>query len=118
MAKRKVNKAGEIRNYLSENKDAKPAEIVAALKKRKIVVTPQQVSTTKNQMKKKAAKGANGKQRRSFKPSSIKQPKRGRPSNASVQVEDLRLAKSFVSQIGGIQKATEAIHVLQEILED
>lgn len=46
--KEDVNKSEEIRNYLAGNPDAKPAQVVAALKTQGINVTPAYVSSIKS----------------------------------------------------------------------
>lgn len=52
----KVNKSAAIREYLGTNSEAKPKEIVAALKERGIDVSPNMVSIVKAKTKVKAAK--------------------------------------------------------------
>lgn len=47
-SKEDVNKSAEIRNYLAGNPDAKPSQVVAALKTHGINVTPAYVSSIKS----------------------------------------------------------------------
>ena len=111
MAKQRVNKAAEIRKYLQKNKDAKPAEVVQALKERRITVTAQQVSTTKNQWKKKVQK-AKPKSRPRLSRSQADRPQ------PMVCIDDVRMAKKFVAQIGGVEKAQTAISCLEVAMQD
>ncbi len=55
MAKKKINKAAEIRNELAKSPDAKGVEIVAALKARGVSVSPAQVSNLKTKTNNKTA---------------------------------------------------------------
>jgi transposase len=52
----KVNKSAMIREYLDSHKDAKPKEIVAALKEKGVDVSPNMVSIVKAKAKVKRAK--------------------------------------------------------------
>jgi hypothetical protein len=52
----KVNKSAMIREYLESHKDAKPKEIVAVLKEKGVVVSPNMVSIVKAKAKVKRAK--------------------------------------------------------------
>jgi hypothetical protein len=52
----KVNKSAAIRDYLSSHRDAKPKEVVAALKEQGIDVSPNVVSIVKAKTKIKAAR--------------------------------------------------------------
>ena len=52
----KVNKSAMIREYLETHKDAKPKEIVAVLKEKGVVVSPNMVSIVKAKSKVKRAK--------------------------------------------------------------
>jgi hypothetical protein len=52
----KVNKSAAVREYLDSHKDAKPKEIVAALKEKGIDISPNMVSIVKAKAKVKRAK--------------------------------------------------------------
>jgi len=52
----KVNKSAAIRDYLAGHKDAKPKEVVAALKEQGIEVSPNVVSIVKAKVKVKSAR--------------------------------------------------------------
>ena len=55
MAKEEVNKTQMIREYFEKDPNVKTADIIAALKKRKIVTNSNYVGTVKAKMKAKAA---------------------------------------------------------------
>ena len=96
MAKKKRgNKSQAIRDYLSANKDAKPRDVVAALKEQKISVSSQMVSTIKLKMGQKGAK-------------------RTTPNGEAISLNDLLQAKKLVDQFG-IEKAKAAIATLAKL---
>ncbi len=91
MAKRR-NKAAKIRAALAEmGSDAPAKEVVAALSKQRVKVTPQQVYMVKTAMGKKPAKG--------------KSP-----------YEALLVAKQLVDKLGSVEKAREALDVLAKLI--
>jgi hypothetical protein len=61
MARRRINKSDKIREVLEEmGHDARPRDVVAALKSRRIKVSPAQVSNVRTRM---AAAGSSGRRR-------------------------------------------------------
>lgn len=129
--KSKVNKAAEIRQYYLDHPNAKPSEIVAAMAKRKIEVSAQQVSTTRMNAVKAGQLPANG--------STVKvvgAKKRGRPAGStksktmtqtkaktkaiakrqddSVSVTALVEAKKLIEKVG-MDNAKNAIMALEQL---
>lgn len=100
MAKTKVNKSAAIREYLSSNPDAKPKEIVAALKKDRIRVSPQMVSTIKGKV--------GSPKKRGRKPTVA--------ANGHVNMDQLLAAKVFVQRCGSIEEARNAVQALAKLI--
>ena len=99
-----VNKSEAIRNYLRGKPKAGPKEIAAELGKDGVDVTPGFVSTIKTDFRKKKGrkgrkKGAGG----------------GRPADDRVSLSALVQAKKMVDDIGGIDKAKNAIDALARL---
>lgn len=84
--RRRVNKSAAIRDYFGDHPDAAPSEVAAALKKRRISVTPAYVSDIKSSMKSKSA--ATKRKRRAA----------GRPSKDTSPVEDVIHAGQLMYQ--------------------
>jgi hypothetical protein len=104
------NKSKAIRNYLAAHKGAGPTEVAAALKKEGIDVTPAFVSNIKS--KSKLIR-------------STRKVKRGRPVGSggggvsrveSISMSALLEAKKLAEQVGGIDKAAEAVAALKRLL--
>ncbi len=90
-----ISKADAIRSHLETDPDASPTTIAKALRKAGYKdISPQYVSTIKSMDKRKA----NG------------PTKRGPLSG-----DDLMAAKSYVSRLGGIDRAREAIEILEKL---
>jgi hypothetical protein len=89
-------KSQAIREYLSENPTAMPAEVVAALGKRRIKVSSQMVSTLKNKI-------ASGKGRAA------------RAPNGMVSIGDLIEAKKLAQKLGSLEKVRSAIAALAKL---
>jgi hypothetical protein len=100
MAKRKHGaKSAAIREYLEANPNAKPKEVVEALKAKRMSVSAQMVSVLR------------GKQKRN--------PGRGRPkagANGPAGIESLLEAKKLVSSLGGVEEARQALSTLAKLL--
>lgn len=124
MAKRSdgPNKSAAIREYLDSNPDAKPREIVDALKAQGVDVTPAFVSTIKSKSgaasapKKRRGRPARAAaaprtQRRTAKPAATRAPR----SNDSVSVDSLIRAKKLAEELGGVEKARAALSALEKI---
>ncbi len=112
MAKKKtgISKSQAIRNYLVTNPKATPNEIVAAMGKKGIKVTPglaanvKFTSGPKRRRKKKAGKKGVVKRRRP-----------GRRSAAALSADDLLAAKQLADQLGGIGEARRALDTLERL---
>lgn len=124
-----ANKSEAIREYLNANPNAKPREIVGALKSQGLNVTPAFVSTIKS----KSASGAaptrgRGRPKGSTNKTVTTKGRRGRPPGKKAAVatsaarvtssnpyEDLISAKNLVDKVGGIEKARAALEALAKI---
>jgi hypothetical protein len=105
MAKRAeggVNKSELVRNYLKKARRAKPKRVVEEMAKQGIEVTPQFVSQTKSNMrkKKKAKRSANEAATEFFE---------------TVSLDTLLQAKRLAAQLGGVAKAKEALDALAKL---
>ena len=94
MPRTKVNKSKAIREYLSENPGAMPKEIVEALAKKRIRVSPQMVSMIKSK--------AGGRKKRK--------------QNGHVGMDQLIAAKVLVQRCGSISEAKQAVSALAKLL--
>lgn len=103
--KKKVNKSKEILAYYKKHPDAKPREIVAALKRRKVDVNAQYVSTILfNHRRKTDGDGM---------PASEKFVTQ---NASSVSGRELILAKQLVKQSGSLQAAKKALDLYGNII--
>ena len=92
--RRKINKSAAVREYLHSNPTATGAEVVEALRAKKIKVSPNYISIIRSQAKK------------------------GRKSNAKPQgYDDLMAAVSFVRVTGSVAAAREVLNVLEKVRE-
>lgn len=98
--KRTVNKSAAIRDYLDEHPNAGPTEIVEALAKKGVEVTPSFVSNIKSKTK-----------------SGLGPRRRGRTAGSSgvTSVNALVGAKKLIDQMGGIDQAQHALDVLKRL---
>lgn len=124
MAKRSSgpNKSAAIREYLDKNPEAKPREIVDALKAQGVDVTPAFVSTIKSK-----SGGAAAPKKRRGRPAraasaprtqrATSQPAAGRAASANdkVSVDSLIRAKKLAQELGGVDKARAALSALEKI---
>lgn len=93
MAKKKVNKSQKIRDMFAEmGSDARGRDVVEALKKKKIVVSPAQVSNIKQSLGKKS----------------------GRKSDR-LNFDILLDAKKLVDKSGGVENAKKALETLAKL---
>jgi hypothetical protein len=102
--RRKINMSQAIRDYLAKNPAAMPKDIQAALAAKGIKVGYSLVS----QIKYKSAP----KRRRKARSSRGRKP--GRPSTA-VSFEHLVAAKEIADRMGGIERAKEALGMLERL---
>lgn len=113
-----VNKSEEIRTIAGEmrlkGEKPRPVAIIAALQKRGITVSSPQVSIVLKNMgfrptrgQKSAAVGR--------KPAAAKQPPVVAARHGSVTIEDVLAAKKVAQQLGGTDRALEALAALKRI---
>lgn len=124
MAKKKSggpNKSAAIRDYVTANPEAKPPEIVAAMKAQGIDVSTAFVSTVKSKTvgksaKKKGRKKA-GRPKGTTKAAVAAAPA-ARSSNgqSNVSVDQLLKAKKLVGDLGGVSQARAALEALERIV--
>jgi hypothetical protein len=99
MARRRINKSEKIREVLEQmGHDARPRDVVATLKARRIKVTPAQVSNVRARME---AGGANAK-----------------PGNGKFGVSIVALldAKKLVDEVGSLAAARQTLDALAKLL--
>lgn len=108
MAKRKVNKSQEIRDYVSANRTASAKDVVDALKKKGIKVSAPMVANVKS-------KAGLTRSKRGRPPGRGVGSKAGRVRGADVALEALIEAKRFVAKVGSAQKAVDVIRALEKL---
>jgi len=116
MAKKRsgVNKSKAIREYYEQNPDAKPLDVVAALKQQGVNVSAAFVSTIRSTSKKKSA--PTGKRGRPVGSTSARTSSGG-GGGASVSIDSLLKMKSAVKDMGGIEKAKAALSALEKLID-
>jgi hypothetical protein len=136
MAKKKEgpNKSAAIRTYYDNHPDAKPADVVEAMKPEGIDVSAQFVSTIRS--KQLQASGQPTKRRKVGRPKTASKAsaskgttskgttsaKRGRPPKQSsgetkVSIEKLVQANEMVDALGGIEQARKTLDALSQIVK-
>jgi hypothetical protein len=109
-AAREVNKSEEIRKVAAamraEGKKPRPVLIIAALKKQGIPVSSPQVSMVLKRM------GFTPRKRRTSRELAAHERS---GSRSGISVDDLIAAKKFVAQLGGADRALEAIEALRRL---
>ena len=107
-----VNKTQEIKKALAATPVKSPKEISEALTAKGIEISPAYVSTIKTNLKAKAAapkKAAKKKKTRK------KRAAKAAPAS-DITFEQLRMAKAMAQQLGGAEKAKEALTALSQLL--
>lgn len=111
------NKSEAIRDYVTANPNAKPREIVDALKAMGLAVSPAFVSTIKSKMG--AGTGKRGRRRATSKSVTVRGRRPAAPTAAkavsSSLLDDLITAKQLADKLGGIDKAKAALEALAKI---
>ncbi len=107
MAKRKVNKSQEIRDYVKANREASAKDVVEALKRKGIKVSAPMVANVKS-------KAGLTRSRRGRPPGSGAS-KIGRGSASDIALDTLIEAKRFVAKVGSAQKAVDLIRALEKL---
>jgi hypothetical protein len=109
MAKKKTaNKSQAIRDYLATNPKAAATEIVAALAKMGIKVSPGLASNVKFTSQSKRKKKAGEK-------TVVKRRRPGKRSATELSLDDLLAAKQLANQLGGIGEARQALDTLEKL---
>jgi len=99
MAKRKVNKSQEIRDFVSANRSSSAQDVVDALKSKGIKVTTAMVANVKSK-------------------AGLTRGRRGRPRKTAAGLNGTRRvgeAKRFVAKVGSTQQALEVIRALEKL---
>jgi len=121
MAKKKSsgpNKSQEIREYYTAHPNAKPKEVVDAMKSKGLSVSAQFVSTVKsNSKKKKGPSKRRGRPAGSTNKTSLakRAPARTGKGDESVSVDSLLKLKKVVEDIGSIEEAKSALQTLEKL---
>ncbi len=126
MAKKKEgpNKSAAIRAYYDNHPNAKPVEVVEAMKAEGIDVSGQFVSTIRSKQLNPSGKPT--KRRKPGRPKAATKraapAKRGRPAKEStadtkVSIEQLVQAKEMVDALGGIKQARKTLDALSQIVK-
>jgi hypothetical protein len=110
MAKRKVNKTQAVKDFLAENPDAATNDVVAAMKKQRIVVSANYVSTIKSNLK------GGGKAKKKVAAKKKAAPKK-KAADDKISLSALMEAKKLAAKLGGIEKAKEAISALAQLTD-
>jgi hypothetical protein len=115
-----TSKTQSVKQYLSKHPDAKPLEVARAMKSRGIEITPKHISVIKSSLKVKARLA------KPIAPAPAKPvlvapaisppPVTEKPVEKEVvPVADLRAAKQFVEQLGGLEQVQRVLALLAEL---
>lgn len=109
MAKRKVNKSQEIRDFVSANPTASAKDVVEALKRTGIKVSAPMVANVKSK--------AGLTRSRRGRPPGKTTPKVGRPAKkgGDVALDALLDAKRLIAKCGSAQAAVDMIRTLEKL---
>lgn len=123
MAKKSAgpNKSAAIRDYVTANPEAKPKEIVDAMKSQGVDVSTAFVSTIKS---KTIGSGAKKKGRKPGRPKgAAKTAKAAAPAaktsngQGKLSLDQLLKAKKLANELGGVSKARAALEALEKIVQ-
>lgn len=120
MAKKRTgpNKSEAIRAYYDENPEAKPKDVVAAMKEKRLTVTPAFVSTIRS---KQLARGNQPPKRRgrpkgTNKMVASKRSTARKPTKAdSLSLSSLLKAKELIAELGGAENAHATIDAVDQL---
>ncbi len=115
MAKAAVNKSQEIRDYYAEHPRAKPREVVAGLAEKDIKVNTQIVSTVRYNMKKKRRGSGRGRRAAAETATPARRAAGNGRSRGAELFTALVDAKKLSDRLGGIQRAKQALKVLEQL---
>lgn len=112
MAKNKVNLSAAVREYLVGSPEAGPKEVIEALGKKNIVVTPGLVSNVKTNLAKKEASGTATatKTRKPRGPNKASAPK---AVNGSVTLADAQRVKALAVELGGLSALRDVLSAIE-----
>jgi arginine repressor len=114
MAKRKVNKSQEIREYVTSNRAASAKAVVEAMQEKGIKVTAAMVANVKS--KAGLTRGRRGRPRKAANLNgSVRRVGRPAKNNSDVALEALIEAKKFVAKVGSTQQALDVIRALEKL---
>ena len=113
------NKSAAIRDYVTAHPEAKPKEIVEAMKAQGINVSTAFVSTIKS---KTVGSGRKKKGRKAGRPKAAATPAAASTSRASkadgnLSLDQLLKAKKLADELGGVAKARATLEALEKIVE-
>src|SRR5262245_21495306 len=114
MAKAAVNKSKAIRDYCAGHPRAKPKEVVDALAEKNVKVNAQIVSTVPYNMKKK--RSGSGRGRRAAAQTATPARRAARNGRTAELFTTLVDAKKLSDRLGGIQRAKQALKLLEQLL--
>jgi arginine repressor len=104
MAKKQVNKAQAVRDYLKTHPGTANKEIAEALKKQGIKISPNHISNIKSKMA-----VSKGKRKRRGKAAKTMSTKTG------VNIHEIKAAFMLLKQCGGVESAKKALDAAREI---
>ena len=113
MARATVNKSAAIRDYYTTHPRAKPRQVVAAMADKGIKVSAQTVSTVRYGMRmkkgrRKGRRGASG---------TAAPARRGAGNGRGARLlESLIEAKKLSDRLGGVERAREALRMLERLV--
>jgi len=112
MAKRKINKSQEIRDFVKANRSASAKDVVEALKQKGIKVSAPMVANVKS----KSGLTRSRRGRPPGRPSSNGVSKVKRRANGNdIALDTLIEAKRFVAKVGSTQQAVDIIRALEKL---
>lgn len=119
MAKKKksVNKSQAIRDYYDANPEAKPAEVVAAMKKKGLVMNAQYVSIVKSNAKKKSTRVVSAAPAKKSTGAKRGPHKATLKAAGAISLDSLIKAKQLVEEMGGVEEARNALTALEQLMD-
>jgi hypothetical protein len=116
MAKKpKVNKTQAVRDYLKAHPEAKSGEIVAALAKQGIKITPNYVSNIKTTTSKARKAKKTVKQQAAVAvaaPAVVEKPMK---TGDTITLEQIKKTAKTIKAMGGFQRVTEVLEAIKEL---
>jgi arginine repressor len=112
MAKKpRVNKTQAVREYLKTHPNAKSGEIVAALKKQRIKITPSHVANIKTKINKERTAKKPAKRKAAVEAAVAVEKKAG----DTVTLEQIRAVTQTVKVVGGFAHLNELLGLIKEV---